>query len=445
MNCQHSKRNHTFLILILIGLLQVMILPGLSAQQQRPNIVLIMADDLGYECIVANGGSSYQTPVLDHMAASGIRFENCHSQPLCTPSRVQIMTGMYNVRNYTDFGILERDQTTFAHLFKNAGYKTCIAGKWQLGREEDSPEYFGFDEHCLWQHTHGRVDAEKHDTRFSNPLLEINGESIRYSNGEYGPDIVSDYLCDFMERNKENSFLAYYPMILTHCPFTPTPASRDWDPADMGSLDYKGDTAYYNDMVSYMDKIVGKILAKLEDLGLSDNTLVLFTGDNGTDQPIVSILNGMEMPGGKSFTTDNGTHVPMIAYWKGVIREGDVCHDLVDFSDFLPTICQAAGIVVPNQPLMDGRSFLPQLYGKKGNPRDWIYGWYCPRRKDLKEWVRGKGFKLYRSGEFHNVKNDFLEKSPLKIEELGRKEKKTYRNFSKVLDQYENEGSRNSQ
>jgi len=397
-----------------------------------------MADDLGYECLGANGGTSYHTPFLDELAKTGVRFDHCHSQPLCTPSRVQIMTGMNNIRNYTDFGVLERDQLTFARLFKKAGYNTCIAGKWQLGREVDSPGHFGFDESCLWQHTLGRVDVQKHDTRFSNPYMEINGKPVRYSDGGYGPDVASDFLCDFIARNKDNPFLAYYPMILTHCPFTPTPDSEDWDPEDMGSLEYKGDPEYFGDMVSYMDKMVGKIIAELEKHGLRENTLILFIGDNGTDQPVVSILNGIKVPGGKSFTSDNGTHVPLIANWKGVIQSGQVCSDLVDFSDFLPAICQAADIEVPDETAVDGRSFLPQLYGKKGNPREWIYGWYCPHRKDLQEWARDKNFKLYRTGKFFDVANDYLEENPLDTMHLSADAKNAYLMLGKVLDEYEN-------
>ena len=101
----------------------------------RPNIILIMADDFGYECVTANGGQSYQTPNLDRLAASGVRFEQCHVQPLCTPTRVQLMTGRYNIRNYLNFGTLPRTEVTFGNLMKQAGYATAICGKWQLGHE----------------------------------------------------------------------------------------------------------------------------------------------------------------------------------------------------------------------------------------------------------------------------------------------------------------------
>ncbi len=425
-------------ITIILTQLFLLTASGLYGQEQRPNIVLIMADDLGFECIGANGGTSYGTPVIDRLAKTGMRFGNCHSQPLCTPSRVQIMTGIYNVSNYTNFGILDRGETTFAQLFKNAGYATVIAGKWQLGRDEDAPNHFGFDEYCLWQHRYGRMDDQLHDTRFSNPRLEINGQTIRYTGGEYGPDLVSDYICGFMERNQHQPFMAYYPMILTHCPFTPTPDSRDWNPEDMGSLTYKGDSIYFDDMVAYMDKMVGKIVSKLDELGLRESTLVLFTGDNGTDQPIVSMISGREYTGGKGLTSDNGTHVPFVANWPGMISEGSVCQDLVDFSDILPTICQVAGIQVPADLKVDGRSIFPQLTGQPGIPRDWVYGWYSRDGKSkIKEWVRDRDYKLYRSGDMFNVTVDLYEKRPLDLHQLTPREHKIQMELNEALSLHE--------
>ena len=411
---------------------------NLNAQNTRPNIVVILADDLGFECIAANGGTSYKTPNIDKLASQGVRFENCHAQPLCTPSRVQLMTGQYNVRNYLNFGKLGRNQTTFGNLFKNAGYQTAIAGKWQLGKEKDSPQHFGFDQSCLWQQTLKANDSIGHDTRYSNPVLEINGEPKYYTNGEFGADVESDFLCHFIEENKAKSFLVYYPMTLSHCPFVPTPDSKDWNPKSKGSMNYKGKPVYFSDMVTYMDKVVGKIVAKIDELGLGNNTLIIFTGDNGTDQPIISMLRGKEYPGGKQYTTDNGTHVPLIARWSGRIEANKECFDLIDFTDFLPTICEATSIKTPATIPVDGVSFLPQLLGKKGSPRDWIYSWYSRTGKleGLSEFARNTDYKLYTTGQFFNIKGDFFEKTPLPLDKLNKKEETAYKSLNEALSKY---------
>ena len=142
----HFKRVLTLLTCIVsLSTLACVTAPAAERTDRRPNVVLIMADDFGYECVGANGGTSYKTPTLDKLAAGGVRFTHGYSQPLCTPTRVQLMTGKYNVRNYVQFGLLDTEQTTFAQLFKKAGYATCIAGKWQLGRELNLPVHFGFD------------------------------------------------------------------------------------------------------------------------------------------------------------------------------------------------------------------------------------------------------------------------------------------------------------
>jgi arylsulfatase A len=379
-----------------------------AARGGKPNIVLIMADDLGYETIGANGGTSYRTPVLDAMAERGVRFGHCYAQPLCTPSRVKIMTGICNVRNYVRFGLLDPKETTFAHLLKRAGYATCVVGKWQLEGGLDGPRRFGFDEYCLWQ-------LNRRPGRYPNPGLEVNGRQVDYSGGEYGPDVVSDFACDFIRRHKDGPFLVYYPMILTHCPFEPTPESPDWDPKSKGSKTYKGDAKYFGDMVTYMDKIVGKILRTLREAGAGENTLVLFTGDNGTDKPVVSDLAGRKVAGAKGSTADAGTRVPLIVDWPAGAKGGRVLDDLVDFSDVLPTLCEAAGVEVPETLAVDGRSFLPQIQGREGNPREWIYCWYSRsgKREKAKVFARTRRYKLYRDGRFHDVAADPLEKQPL--------------------------------
>jgi len=351
----------------------------------RPNIVLIMADDMGYEALSVNGSESCKSPNLDKLADHGIRFTNCFANPLCTPSRAKIMTGQYNVRNYVNFGLLDRGQITFAHQLKAAGYKTCIAGKWQLGKETDSPQHFGFEQSCLWQHTRSgrsKENGKNIDRRFVNPLLEFNGKEKDYVNGEYGPQVCTDFICDFIDENREKPFLVYYPMILTHCPFDPTPDSTDWDPKRLGSTTYKGDRnnpqRHFRDMVAYADKVVGQIVAQLEKAGVRDNTLLIFTGDNGTDKPIVTPWNGTKVAGDKGNMTDAGTRVPLIASWPaGIKQPGRVVDDLVEFCDVMPTLCEVTGAKLPSNYPGDGSSIVPVLQDNaSARKKDWIYIWY---------------------------------------------------------------------
>lgn len=399
-----------------------------------------MADDLGYETIGAYGGSSYETPEIDRMASNGMRFDHCYAQPLCTPSRVKLMTGIYNVRNYIRFGLLDKSQTTFAHLFKKAGYNTCIIGKWQLGKDQGSPQSAGFDTHCLWQVREGRVDSTGRDTRYSKPVLEVDGNLITHADTDYGPEIVSGYGLDFIEKSHQDGkpFLLYYPMILTHCPFSPTPDSPEWVKDDTTILTYKGQAHYFEDMVVEMDKIVGKINRKLEELGIAKNTLVIFTGDNGTDEPIVSLVNGIEIAGAKGQSTDAGTRVPLIIQWPKVIKANSISTDLIDFSDFLPTICEAANIEVLDSLDIDGRSFLPQLLGEKGHPREWLYNWYS-RSGEVSEarvFARNHRYKLYESGEFYEIPKDYNELNSLEFEKLDADTKVVYQMLTDVLDHY---------
>ena len=351
----------------------------------QPNIVLIMADDMGYEALSVNGSESYKSPSLDKLAAHGIRFTNCFANPICTPSRVKILSGLYNVRNYVEFGHLDRGQTTFAHQLKAAGYKTCIAGKWQLGKQTDSPQHFGFEQSCLWQHTRSGRSTENGkniDRRFVNPLLEINGKEKNYINGEYGPQVCTDFICDFIDENREKPFLVYYPMILTHCPFDPTPDSTDWDPKRLGSTTYKGDRnnpqRHFRDMVAYADKVVGQIVAQLEKSGVRENTLLIFTGDNGTDKPIVTSWNGTKIAGDKGNMTDAGTRVPLIANWPaGIKQPGRVDDNLVEFCDVMPTLCEVTGAKLPSNYPGDGSSIVPVFQNNASvRKKDWIYIWY---------------------------------------------------------------------
>lgn len=358
------------------------------AADPPPNIILILADDFGYECVGANGGTSYRTPNLDQLAATGVRFEHCYVQPLCTPTRVQLMTGVYNVRNYTTFGEMDPRSKTFANGLQAAGYATCIAGKWQLGRDPALPKAFGFDEACLWQHL-------RRPPRYANPGLEINGVTNDYTQGEYGPDLVNDYALDFMTRHQEKPFFLYYPMMLTHAPYQPTPDSADWDPKVQGEK-VNQDKQHFADMTAYMDKLIGKVVARVEALGLRKRTLILFVGDNGTGRGTISQMGSRTVVGAKGTTTAAGMRVPFIANWPGRISAGKVVGDLVDSTDFFPTICDAASLPIPAG--LDGRSFFPQLSGQPGQPRDWAYCWYSPRGEPPEEFAFNQHYKLNRDG-----------------------------------------------
>jgi arylsulfatase A len=383
----------------------------LLAADRKPNVILILIDDFGYECVTADGGESYRTPVMDHLAATGVRFEQCHVQPLCTPTRVALMTGLVNQRNYTHFGNLDPSQTTFANLLKNNGYATCITGKWQLQGGFDGPAHFGFDEYALWQ-------LNRRPGRYKNPGLEINGAPRDYTANEYGPDLVSDYALDFIQRQRDVPFFLYYPMMLTHAPYDATPDSPDYlAPA---SAKNRGPLGHFPDMVAYTDKLIGKLVARLEELHLREHTLLLILGDNGTGRGTPSKFKGRDVLGGKGTTTTWGTHVPAIGNWPGHFASGKISGDLIDPTDFLPTICEATATPVPPELKIDGRSFLPQLKGEQGRPREWLYSWYNPSGgpKAQAEFAHDARYKLYADGRFYGTDRDDLEKSPLAPDSL---------------------------
>ena len=374
-------------------------------EKGKTNIILIMADDLGAECIGCYGCTQYKTPNLDALAKTGVRFAHAYSQPLCTPTRVQIMSGKYNHRNYIGFGKMRPNEYTFANLLKAAGYSTCIVGKWQLGGDYDQPSRYGFDEYCLWQ-------IQGRDQRYWDPRIVVNKKLRPDLAKKYGPDVYTDHLLDFVERHKDGPFFVYFPMCLTHSPFVSTPDSKKLVPNEKTK-----NKAYFADMMNYTDKIVGRITDKLDDLKIRENTLVIFTGDNGTDRAITTQTVNGPVRGGKSFMTNTGTHVPMIVTWSGTAAKGKVCSDLVDFTDFLPTFADVAGVPLPKDRKFDGQSFLPQIRGEKGNPREWIfchYWGYGRKKKQAREFARNQRWKLYHDGKFFDLDNDPQEKTPLK-------------------------------
>jgi arylsulfatase A len=272
------------------------------------------------------------------------------------------------------------------------------------------PKTYGFDEYCLWQHT-------RRPPRYANPGLEVNGKELDYKHGEYGPDVVSDYALDFIGKNKDKPFFLYYPMMLTHSPYQATPESADWDPKRMSE---KGGASpeHFADMVNHMDMLVGKVVTRLEELGLRDNTLLLFLGDNGTGQGTKSMMGDQVVMGGKGTLGHRGTHVPLIVNWPGKVASGKVSNDLVDSVDVLPTICEAAGATLPEGLKVDGRTFWPQLRGEAGQPRDSRYCWYGPYDVLVGEFAADQNYKLHADGRFFDLRKDPEEQKSLKVAAL---------------------------
>ena len=398
-----------------------------AESKSRPNIILIMADDFGFECVAANGGESYRTPNLDRLAAEGVRFEQCFVQPLCTPTRVQLMTGLYNVRNYVNFGTLPRTEKTFGHLLKQAGYATGICGKWQLGAQLDSPQHFGFDEAYLWQHT-------RRPPRYANAGLERDGKAEDFHAGEYGPDLINDFALDFVTRHREEKFFLYYPLMLTHDPFQPTPDSPDWDPKTEGET-AKRNVRHFGEMTTYMDKLIGKLTARLDELKIRDNTLLLFVGDNGTSPAVTSQFRGSSYKGGKGTANAAGMHVPLIVSWPGHAARGKVCGDLVGSVDFLPTICEAAGVKLASP--TDGVSFYGQLRGETGKPRTSLYCWYARDGGPVQaEFAMSTRYKLYQDGRFFDLTADPGEKNARHAKDLSGEESAAAKVLQATIDEY---------
>jgi arylsulfatase A len=376
-------------------------LPRAAASAERPNILLILADDLGAECLGSYGGTSYRTPHLDQLARAGLRFANCYATPICSPSRVQLMTGRYGFRtgwtNLIDRGsppFLNPAEFNFAHMLKAAGYRTAVAGKWQLARFEARPHHVrdcGFDEYLCWAWELGGVLT----ARYWKPVTWADGQAHTNAPSDYGEDLFADFLIDFMARNLTNAFFAYYPMTLPHMPYQRTPDS----PSSTATK-----TQRFREMVRYMDKTVGRLVSALDELGLRESTLILFAGDNGTPIDFVSYANGLRIPGHKGTVTHFGSHVPLIASWKGVINTPGVIHDLVDFSDVLPTLAELCGGAIPDTPQLDGRSFAPRLRGGPGQPRDWVF-----IQLDKHRFVRGPRLLLHDDGRIYNIRSDPLE------------------------------------
>ncbi|EWH08959.1 sulfatase [Catenovulum agarivorans DS-2] len=463
----------------------------------NPNVVLILIDDLSHYGVTAYGANKlhsydgeftnkeFATPNIDQLAKTGVRFDNAFAYPICENTRIALMSGKVNDANYLQPKSQHSSDITFGDAFKKAGYTTGLFGKWKQTRgtkEVAGKDYiaeFGWDDYAAF-------DVVTEGQRFINPNLVINGKEYNYNGRSdvdpatgrrwYGPDIVNRHALEFIDNNKDKPFFLYYPMILVHDDHKPTPDTKpnsifDNFPENADYNNTRGDDReYFPDMIEYMDKLIGKVVNKLEQAGVRENTLIVVMGDNATKETFGHILpDGTIYPGRKGGNADNGIHVPLVVNFPGVVPASNN-HDyrsydgLTYVTDIYPTIADAAGIEMPNAEQVEGKSFWPQAIGKNSNEhRDYIYAWYIGNSKytsdeELLRYAFTKEFKRYApdkffpKGRFFDLRSDPLERvgdvvekrrwgvlrySGLDTNNLTAEQQQAYDYLGKVLDQHQ--------
>jgi arylsulfatase A-like enzyme len=404
----------------------------------RPNIILIMADDLGYGDLGCYGQKKILTPGIDRLAAEGMRFTQAYAgSSVCAPSRCSLMTGMHNghnrIRDNLPHGVyLQPDDVTVAEVLKQAGYKTGAIGKWALGDPGSwgVPNYQGFD---YW-YGHLKQDLaiyyypthlwENDKFVMLQDLVMINdvGKMVGNRAGKrvkYTHDLFTEKALSFIEQHAEDPFFLYLPYSLPHFSDYPNDTPDHFMvPSDEPYTErgWPQIAKNYAAMISRVDRDVGRIMELLKKLGIDENTIVFFTSDNGSYQgmPIVRDFfdSNADLRGGKRDLYEGGVRVPMIARWPGRIPAGKVSNQVWAFWDFLPTAAELAGLPVPRN--IDGISMLPALLGKPQKNHDYLYWDYGHVRKTYKQAVRMGHWKGVRIGantsiELYNIKDDLGE------------------------------------
>lgn len=409
-----------------------------AAIDTRPNVILILGDDIGYEVPTVNGGQSYTTPNIDLMAKGGMRFTQCYAAPDCSPLRFMLLTGKYNFRNYTVWGIMDRTQRTLGNMYKDAGYATCYAGKWQLDGGDTSVRTFGFDKYSIWQPYESRIESEI-GPRYKSPKILQEGSFLPDSQtlNKYSVDIFTRYITNFMDSNSTKPFFVYYSIPSCHSMFCPTPDDAEWTTFDYS----KSDKKFFPSMVKYMDKQIGALQTKVSGSNYNRKTIFIYLGDNGSPKSITSKYNGYSIKGEKGFTTTYGTHVPLIFYCPGVVPAGTTTSQLVDLTDFMPTLANLSGIPVPTTyGTLDGKDFSQLATGTTtASSRDYVFLHFRPALNPngtsrLSRYAGTSNYKLYDiSGKFYNVITDIEEKYPLTDASLTPAELQTKQYLQQVI------------
>ncbi|MEM9016992.1 MAG: arylsulfatase [Verrucomicrobiota bacterium] len=367
---------------------------------EKPNIIYIMADDLGWAELGSYGQEKILTPNLDRLAAEGMRFtQHYTSAPVCAPARYSLMTGKHGghsvVRNNFEIGEwdshrgqfpMPKDEITMAEILKAEGYATGAFGKWGIGEpgSEGDPLNQGFDRffgYNCQRHAHNLFPEYIVDQGERVPL---EGNTATVYGRQYAPKLIADAALEFVDENKEGPFFLYYPTIIPHLalqvPYDElTPYLNEWDETPYIGKSYQPNPtprATYAAMISYMDKQIGRLMAKLEEHGLAENTVIFFTSDNGTtfvkQQVDYEFFNSVaHLRGLKGETYEGGIRVPMIIRWPAMVEAGVMSDHISAHYDALATIADIAG--VETEADHDGISYLPALLGEEQPEHEYLF------------------------------------------------------------------------
>jgi arylsulfatase A-like enzyme len=404
----------------------------LAFSQQHPNIVLIMADDLGYGSLGCYGHSEIKTPNIDALAATGIRFTDFHSNgAMCTPTRAALMTGRYqqrcawvpdaeltplfrkqraeNLKQRWAWGV-SHDELFLPELLKQSGYRSTLIGKWHLGYDRKfHPMSQGFDEFRGF--IGGAVDYHSHVSEAGSKELDWwKNEQIANEEG-YATDLLTRYATEFISENKQRPFFLYLAHGAPHTPLQGRQAGQK-----------KPATKVYQEMIEVLDESVGAVVQSLRKHGLEKNTLLIFCSDNGPAPPKGFAASG-SLQGNKGSMLEGGHRVPFIANWPGVIPGGRTSGEVVMSMDLLPTFARLAGASTPEKHKIDGINLVPILKGEaKAPPRNlhWLFGDAWAIRKGSWKLI-GTGDRpqsLYQLEDDLSEKNNLIKQKPEMANEL---------------------------
>lgn len=410
--------------ILLAVLFVVLHLTYAGAAERPPNIVFIMADDLGLGDVGCYGGKAIPTPNIDRLAAEGVRFTNAYSaSAVCAPTRCGLMTGLHmghatRRANGSKNGEipLKSEEVTIAELLKRAGYATGGFGKWGLGNVGTTgvPEMQGFDVfygYYSQTHAHNYFPAFLIRNSVDVPMPGGNGVPGKPGKGDaYSPDLIVDQTLKFIESNKDHPFFCYAAWTLPHGQFVSSDASefanRAW------SQPVKNHAA----MIARLDTDVGRVVTKLKQLGLAEKTLIIFTSDNGAEGPGRTVWNGNAgLRGFKRHLYEGGIRAPLIARWPGNVGAGRESDLLCGHVDVLVTACELAGL--PASPDTDGISIVPTLLGREQlSKHDWLYWEIYEGPHPFQQAVRIDHWKGYRTAlqgplELYHLQSDPTEQS----------------------------------